>query len=217
MQTVSALIDFLMSLMRDDDTKAAFEKDPQATLKANGLEGITGDDVRDARLIMADNGDVRATGHGSGPGGSDPVREIHHTTRTYEVTEHNSVTNVDQTFNLLSIDDRDTVISDSFNKGDVENNVVAIQDNDTTNNDTTNTDIDVLDIDVTNPPGGGTESPTEPTPEPGLEVIQLPAAEPEPGLEEEPAVTEEPEPEPIVADEPDVPADDQPDLDAAVI
>jgi hypothetical protein len=203
MQAVSTLIDFLMSLMRDDETKAAFEQDPQATLKAHGLEGITGDDVRDARLIMADDGGVRATGQASGPGGSDPVREIQHTTRNYEVTEQNSVTNVDQTFNLLSIDDRDTVISDSFNKGDVENNVVAIQDNDTT-------DIDVLDVDVSTPAPGGTEPTTETT-------TPEPAAEPEPVLDEEPVVTEEPEPEPIVADEPDEPVDDQPDLDAAVI
>ncbi|HEV2783762.1 MAG TPA: IniB N-terminal domain-containing protein [Actinophytocola sp.] len=203
MQAVSAIISFLMSLMSDEETKAAFEQDPENTLARNGLAGITGQDVRDARLIMADDGVCAKRGDESGPGGADPVREIHHTTKHYAVTQHPSVTNVDQTFNLLAIDDRDTLINDSFNK-DVENNVVAIQDNDTT-------DVDVLDVEVIDPvdePPAGVEPREEPTaaeePEPTGDPV---ADEPEP----------EPTEEPVVAEEPEEPVEDEPDLDAAIV
>jgi hypothetical protein len=139
MQAVSALIDFLMSLMHDDDAKASFEADPEGTMAARGLSGVTGQDVRDARLIMSDGGGLQPRGHGhaSSSHHADPVREIHHTTSHFELR--------DQTFNFVKVDDRDTLINDSFNDStdnsvdNSENHVVAIQDNDTT-------DIDVVKV-----------------------------------------------------------------------
>lgn len=136
MRSFSALIDFLMSLMRDEDVRAAFDRDPEATLASNGLDGVTEQDIRDARLAMADSGPAKVS-----PGDlpharpAEPAREIHHTTNNYEVD------NVEQNVNLfdVDVDDRDTVVVDSFNSADT-NNVVAIQDN-------SRTDVDVLNVD----------------------------------------------------------------------
>lgn len=126
---LSTLIDFLMNLLNDDEAKKAFDENPDAELTKAGLNGVTGQDVRDARLIMADSGGVRARGaERSSSHDDDPVREIHHTTREYVVEK--PVTNIEQN---ISIDDRDvTIIDDSFNSDDdTEVNSVAIQDNDT--------------------------------------------------------------------------------------
>jgi hypothetical protein len=126
---LSSLIDFLMHLLRDDDAKKAFDADPDAELKKAGLSGVTGQDVRDARLIMADSGGLRARGaERSSSHHDDPVREIHHTTHEYVVEK--PVTTVEQ---HISIDDRDvTIIDDSFNSDDdTDVHSVAVQDNDT--------------------------------------------------------------------------------------
>ncbi|MGW4210078.1 IniB N-terminal domain-containing protein [Lentzea sp. NPDC004789] len=125
---LSSLIDFLMHLLRDDDAKKAFDADPHAELKKAGLNGVTGQDVRDARLIMADSGGLRARGAERSSSHDDPVREIHHTTHEYVVEK--PVTNIEQ---HISIDDRDvTIIDDSFNSDDdTDVHSVAVQDNDT--------------------------------------------------------------------------------------
>jgi hypothetical protein len=131
MASIAELIDFLMSMMRDDDSRMKFERDPDAALADSGLEGVTGQDVRDARLMMADDGAVHARPSSGGRpernnSDNDAIQEIRHTTTHFEVG--------DVTTTVITIDDRDTVVVDSFN-----NDVVAIQDNDTT-------DVDVISI-----------------------------------------------------------------------
>ena len=131
MASIAELIDMLMDLMRDDETRREFERDPDATLADRGLAEVTGQDVRDARLMMADSGAAhprpdRPAQGASGGSDDDAVREIHYTTSHFEVG--------DVTTTVVTINDNDTVIVDSFN-----NDVVAIQDNDTT-------DIDVVSI-----------------------------------------------------------------------
>lgn len=180
---LSSLIDFLMNLLKDDDAKKAFDENPDFELNKAGLNGVTGQDVRDAQLIMADSGGVRARGaERSSSHDDDPVREIHHTTREYVVEK--PVTNIEQN---ISIDDRDvTIIDDSFNSDDdTEVNSVAIQDNDT----------NVVQV---------KDSFNEPEPKPVEEEDVL--LEPEP-LEDDPeivlddpVVLPEPEPEPIPVD-----------------
>lgn len=121
MRSFSALIDFLMSLMRDEDVRAAFERDPEATLASKGLDGVTDQDIRDARLAMADSGNAHPKAEDlSSAKHVDQVHDIRHTTNNFD------------------IDDRDTVVVDSFNSADT-NNVVAIQDN-------SRTDVDVLNV-----------------------------------------------------------------------
>lgn len=209
MLSLSEIIDFLLSVMRDPDARAEFEQDPEGAMSRAGIEGATGQDVRDAQLVMADRGMVRSDGGGSsgssGSGGDDPVQEINYTTRNYQVTQDAPDT--------INIDDRDvfirdsfnsdndvTIIDDSFNKS-VENDVTAIQDNDTIIED--NDTITVEDNDT---------------------VVETPAATPDP----EPAAGTEPEPVPLVEaavepeqapDEfvPDETADDTADVDAAAV
>lgn len=148
MAALNDLIDLLLQLMRDPAAQARFEENPQATLQATGLEGVTASDVRDAQLLMADRGDVRSTSDTAAPSraGSDPVREIQYTTTTYEVAgpSYTYVDDRDVTIDDrdVTIDDRDvdididasdddiTVIEDSFNEDN--DTVTAVQDNDTT-------------------------------------------------------------------------------------
>ncbi|GGU16327.1 IniB N-terminal domain-containing protein [Lentzea flava] len=175
---LSTLIDFLMNLLRDDDAKKAFDENPDSELKKAGLNGVTGQDVRDARLIMADSGAVRARGaERSSSHDDDPVREIHHTTHEYVVEK--PVTNIEQN---ISIDDRDvTIIDDSFNSDDdTEVNSVAIQDNDTSVVQVKDSFNEVVEEDV----------PLEPEPVDDAPEIVL----------DDPDVLPEPEPEPLPVD-----------------
>lgn len=130
MASIAEVIDFLMNLMRDEDTRSEFDRNPDAALADRGLADMTGQDVRDARLMMADCGSAQPRAdrpaERSGGGDNDPVREIHYTTTHFEVG--------DVTTTVITVNDNDTVIVDSFN-----NDVTAIQDNDTT-------DIDVISI-----------------------------------------------------------------------
>jgi hypothetical protein len=189
--SIAEIIDFLLDLMTDEETRREFDDDPEGALASRGLSGLTGQDVRDARLLMADDGTVcprpdgGGSGGGGGGGGDDPVREIRHTTNNFEIDQ--SRTDIDQTVLDLDIDDRDTTVVDSFN-GDTETNVVAIQDNDVTNNDN-DTDVDVITIE---------DSFGEPEGEPEPEVSVLPVDEPV--LVEEPVdpvLTVDPVEEPV--------------------
>lgn len=166
MMSVSSLIEFLMNLMRDEAAKEAFDQDPQGELNRAGLDGVSGQDVRDARLIMGDNGGVRPRSdhHGSGSRSDDPVREIHHTTNNYVINEGTAVGSIDQT--IINIDDRDTTVVDSFNSADTTDvDVVAVQDNSQTNTDIDVTDIDIEDSFNEEPAEGepGDEEPTDGT------------------------------------------------------
>ena len=141
------IIDFLLRLLSDEAAQAQFEQDPQGTLEQAGLEGVTGQDIRDARLQLADSGAVSATDDGSGssyPDGDDPVREIGYTTRHYAVDEDVRDGDggadpdvVDRTTTFVTIDDRDTLFFQSISDDDVTvtdnsvDTVTAVQDNST--------------------------------------------------------------------------------------
>jgi hypothetical protein len=137
----SDIIEFLLRLVRDDDARAQFEQDPQATLAGAGLAGVTAQDIRDARLQLADSGAVHAVdggGHPSYPDGDDPVREIGHTTAHYAADEHLRYDAPDHggaadhggTTTFLTIDDRDTLFFQSISDDDVTitDNSVAVTD-----------------------------------------------------------------------------------------
>ncbi len=198
MTSISALIDFLMSLMRDDDTKRAFENDPDGTMAGKGLHNVSAQDVRDARLIMAEDGSARPRNdggshssgyHEGGLGGGGTVREILHTTNTFEIDQsrHTSIGDIKQT--IINIDDRDTTVIDSFNSQDT---VTAIQDNDT-----------VIDIhEDKDGPRDGDEQ--EPTPDPTDDLPNDPGPPP---MDDTPPdeVPDLPGPPSDESDEPDVP------------
>jgi hypothetical protein len=172
--TFQEIIDFLWSLLNDEEAQAAFAQDPQASLAAAGLEDVTVDDIRDASLQLRDSGAVSGPASSGSYSGGDPVREIEYTTRNYTVEAPAEITNtfVDQrTFNVddrdITLEDNDTtIVNDSFNSSsddDVlaidnsDDDILAIsQDNDVVTNDVTaiqvndndvvNNDNDVIDI-----------------------------------------------------------------------
>jgi hypothetical protein len=210
MNALSQVAEFLLSLMRNDKVKADFARDPDGTLAQHGLQGISGQDVDDAHLMMCDGGSVHPKpGHGGGGGGGgggghhdDPVRAVQHITNNYEVTEidESSHTSVGE-INVLEIDDRDTTVIDSFNSDD-DTSVVAVQDNDTTNT-TTNTDVDVTNVeDSFNEGDPNTVDQSEQSDTGDAGVITDPAPEPEP------EAVEDPVPDPVFDEAPaDHPAD----------
>ncbi len=232
MIALSDVIAFLVSLMGDEAKRAEFDEDPQGSLQAAGLGGLTGQDVRDAELEMRDSGMLRDGGSGGGGGSSrpqsdDPVREIQHTTTHYQVTEIAP--------QIIQIDDRDTIFNDSFNSDDditviddsfndsssVENDVIAIQDNDTVvnDNDVLN-DNDVVSDDDTVVVEGGPEPDGTGTPLLGIRTQDITGEEPEPVQDEPEPVQDAAEPEPEAADEEPVEAADEPEpdpVDAAIV
>ncbi len=153
MPAFSDIIDFLLRLLGDDAARAEFDEDPQGTLEAAGLGGVTAQDIRDARLQLADSGAVSATDDGAGssyPDGDDPVREIGYTTRHYvadgvddtgpadpnPVDGGGTVTIDDRdTLFFQSISDDDVTITDSFNEDNSSDSLTAIQANGSFNSD----------------------------------------------------------------------------------
>ena len=201
------IIDFLLTLLTDEEAAAEFDKDPNGALRDAGLEGVSAADIRDARLQLADSGAISATDDGRGsahPDGDDPVREIGYTTQHY-VADENDLSLVERGDTFVTIDDRDSFFFQSISDDDITvdastNNQLAIQDNDVTVSDddtvinaedSFNSDDDlvaiqdndvnggdeVIDIDVT---GGVTGEPDEPVADPAadLAAVSRPAEEP---------------------------------------
>jgi hypothetical protein len=220
----SDIIDFLLRLLTDEAARAEFDQDPEGTLGRAGLDGVTAQDIRDARLQLADSGATRHDGSSARSDGDDPVREIHHTTAHYTAdheTHHADAADHGSTF--LTIDDRDTLffqsisdddltvtdnsvaISDSFNEDSSVRNLTAIQANGSFNSDD----------DVTVTADDSFNSDNDLTAVQDNDVTLNVPAEPE-GLDDAPPPEPEPhalpEPEPVVDDAPE---DDAPEDDGA--
>ncbi len=143
MLSLSSLIEFLLDLLRDPEIADDFARDPQGTLAANGLAGVTAADVRDVVPLLADHPGVSLCGDDDrGSGGQhraeqvhharpdrhhhddDPVRVIHHVQQNYEVhrPEVHHHTTTEQHYEFTYIDNSvhaaegATVIQDSFNQ-----------------------------------------------------------------------------------------------------
>jgi hypothetical protein len=162
MDTVNALIEFLLDLLRDEEAQAEFVRDPQGALARAGLEGVSGQDVCDAQTVLADHPAVRAPHH-DGPHRSqqhdaphrsqhhdhdDPVREIHHVVNTHTVDkqvivkhdapEYNTYNEYNSHFSYTDNSiTADTVIQDSFNEDNdgVDNKGGVINDSNVANGD----------------------------------------------------------------------------------
>jgi hypothetical protein len=159
---LSEIMDFLLALMRDENARAAFEQDPQGTLARAGLEGVTAQDVSDARLLLADSGTVRSEDSDSGYHGgaatgdsADPVQQISYTTQHYHVEQSASSdgggAQPDPGFSpnstqQLSIDDRDSFFFQTFSSDD---DVTVIDDSFNTI-DNSSTDVALTNIEATN-------------------------------------------------------------------
>lgn len=183
MVSMQDLISFLWDLMHNDKTKSQFERDPHGTLSDHGLSGVTSCDVRDAQMMMQDQGMAHPReGWAASAGHDNAIDEIRHTS-TYQVDRSSHIDyHNDQQFTVVDIDDRDTLVNDSFN-GDETTTVTAIQDNDTINH---NTDVDVTHVeDSFN--DGAAEEPAADTPDQSTvdssDPVTLPDASPDPDLD----------------------------------
>ncbi len=139
MVSITSLLDFLMSLLRDEDAAQEFERDPQGVLARNGLDGVCGQDVRDVTPMLADHDGVSHRSHDDDGGGystrsyygkgddDDPVRAIQYVKNNYEVDNDVVVNNSYNTYNdydLTYVDDSNTIIDDrdTVVLGDYEDN-----------------------------------------------------------------------------------------------
>jgi len=222
------IIDFLLRILGDEEARAEFDQDPQGTLERAGLEGVSAQDIRDARLQLADSGAVHATDDGAGssyPDGDDPVREIGYTTQHYAADDNGSDdAGPADASTVVTIDDRDTLffqsisdddvtvtdnsvaISDSFNLDNSDDDLVAIQDN--SSNDVTidadnsfNEDNDLTAI-QDNDVNGGDEV-----------IVVNPDDAAAPPVAPQPVDLDEPEPEP----DPAADVDEAPSADLAAV
>jgi hypothetical protein len=233
MPSMQDVIDFLLDLIRDEQLQAEFERDPEGVLEERGLEGVTAQDVRDARLQLADQGGAEPVGDDPPPGGNDPIAELRFTADNFEpgpdagppdagpdlfagpTIENTTIFNVDDRDTTVTISDNDTtvtqtttttdvtVIQDSFNDESV-NDITAIQDNSTT--------IGVIESGPLDPDAGPA---VNPPPAAGVDGsgVETSAPEEEPPAEpvDDPADADEIAAEPVEEGDPD------PTLDAAVI
>ena len=55
MLSLSSLIEFLLDMLRDPATQNDFARDPNATLAARGLSGVTAQDIQDVQPLLADH------------------------------------------------------------------------------------------------------------------------------------------------------------------
>ena len=159
MLSLSSLIEFLLDMLRDEATQNDFARDPNGTLAARGLEGVTAQDVHDVRPVLADHGAVRHAdaghgarfvrgdddgghvtrgvlhGHGGGAGHGDPVRAIQQVTHEYHVDRSTQVQHVTQEYQQYS----------TFNDYHLTDRSVHTGDNSTVVQDSFNQDNDGVD------------------------------------------------------------------------
>lgn len=97
-----ALIEFILSLLRDPEAAAEFEKDPEAALSSRGLGNATAADVCAVAPVIAERAQVVPVPDPR-PSPPDPPSPT--------VREINAITN-----SFSYIDDRDTVLDQSVNQ-----------------------------------------------------------------------------------------------------
>jgi hypothetical protein len=233
--TLQDVIDFLLDLLRNEDTQAEFERDPEGVLADRGLAGVTAQDVRDARLVLADRGGARAVGDDPPPGGDDPIREIRFTEDNFAAGPEGppqppAPDIIEQSTSIVAIDDRDTFVVQNTTTSD--DDITVIQDS---FNDSSTTDVVAIQANRTivegEPEPGVNPPPAAVVTEPGVEIPAPEGNEPAPietaPIETEPAddapadigvvddtddtAAEAAEPEPAEEGDPD------PTLDTAVI
>jgi hypothetical protein len=172
--TMQEVIDFLLDLIRNEDTQAAFERDPEGVLEDRGLAGITAQDVRDARLELADRGGASPVGDGPPPGGNDPIAELRFTEDNFAAgpdapgPEGDGPDIIEQTSTIIAIDDRDTLVIQNTTTSD--DDVTVIQDS---FNDSSTTDVVAIQANQTTTIVDG---PDPLAADPGIEVNPPPAA-----------------------------------------
>lgn len=101
-----ALIEFILSLLRDPEAAAEFEEDPDGMLASRGLSSVSHADVCSVAPVLVERHDVIPS-----PKPTPAPTPEHHTPDNPVVREIKNITN-----QFTSIDDRDTIIDQSVNQ-----------------------------------------------------------------------------------------------------
>lgn len=104
-----ALIEFILSLLRDPALSDEFDEDPEATLASNGLSGVTAEDVCAVAPIIADRPQVAPK-----PAPDHPMPGPPKPPGPPEPPAVHEIINIKN--NLTWIDDRDTIVDQSVNQ-----------------------------------------------------------------------------------------------------
>lgn len=97
-----ALIEFILSLLRDPEAAAEFDADPDAALASRGLSNVSAADVCAVAPVIADRPQVTPAPNPK-PVPVDPVDPV--------VREITNITN-----SMMYVDDRDTIVDQSVNQ-----------------------------------------------------------------------------------------------------
>ncbi len=164
MLSISELIDFLMSLLRDPEAQAAVRAGPTGHPggeRPRGRQRPRTSATRACCWPTAERCGTPAPARTVPRHDDDPVREINYTTQHYvgRARQRAPADVGDKITNIVNIDDRDTFIVDSFTEdndgvdnkgGEINESVVAGDDIEGSLNDNSQTDVDVVAIDAEN-------------------------------------------------------------------
>ena len=151
-----ALIEFILSLLRDPETAAEFEQDPEGTLNRAGLGDACVDDVRAVAPVIVDRPDVHPKPVPVGPvnppspphpGPPSVEKEIWNISNNFSI--ENRVSNVDQSVNqniwaegdVNQIFDQEAVVNQGDNAATAGNDADA---------DNSETDVTIGDVAIGN-------------------------------------------------------------------
>lgn len=151
-----ALIEFILSLLRDPAAVAEFNAAPEETLAKRGLADICGEDVRAVVPIIVDRPEVTPTPptpHPPSPPRPPVIEEIHRVTNSFHIDNRSTI--VDQSVNqniwaegdVLQIFDQEAVLAAGDNSVAAGNDAAV---------DNSSTDVTVGDVAI-----GNTETNTD--------------------------------------------------------
>ena len=103
--TSTSLLDWLLSLLRDPDARAAFQADPQGYLNECGFDNVSSSDVHEALSVISDN-DAYSNHHVHYP----PPNDYHHDSNPAHYL-NNYITN-----NYTTIEEHNTYVDDSVHQ-----------------------------------------------------------------------------------------------------
>jgi hypothetical protein len=145
-----ALIEFIMSLLRDPAAVEEFDANPTGMLASNGLSDVCADDVRAVAPVVIDRPDVHPTPPPPPkPYPNDVIKEIKSITNNF-VTIDNRATIVDQSVNQCIWTEGGDVTQIFDNEAIVASGDEAVAAGDDALVDNSETDIEVGDVSIGN-------------------------------------------------------------------
>lgn len=124
----TSLLDWIVTLLKDNEAREAFQSDPKAAMSAAGMSSICGNDIRDARPFLLDNPSVKQV-RPYEPADTSSAKEPHEQIR--DIVESHKVHDSREYVASHGPGPReDTTIDDSYNRPAHESFNRSVQDND---------------------------------------------------------------------------------------